>query len=657
MIAFFLLFSLLSSKDILLITLDTTRSDYIASQYSPFLYEFSQKSFYFKNCRTPVPLTLPAHTTILTGLYPKNHKVRNNSSYKLKNEILTLQKILKKNGYFNAAFVSSFVLNSSFNLNKGFDIYDDDMVENYDRKDFEMQERSARDTAKRALEFLENFKGEKLFLWVHFFEPHYPYLNHSESPQTFPPYAQEIYFMDIFVKSLVERFLQKRGGVVVIAGDHGESLGEHGEETHGIFLYEAVLKVPLIIKFPGEGGKVIEEPVLLTDILPTLLDYLKIEIPKGIDGISLLKGLKKRDFYFETFLPSESFGWATPFGIFDGKYKFIFLPKMELYNLEKDEGEKINLLGREKEKGRELFKKLKNNYTVEYEENKSLKPSVEDLKKMESLGYLSGSKPSREKDPKDLIWIVKAMEEGKKYFEEKDYQKAEEVYKKILKANPENYPALIQYGTLLREQKRFEEALSIYNKAKDLNPSFIHARFNLGTLYFEKENLQKAEVEFLKILELLPDFPEPYFYLVMIYLKEGEREKARGIIEKAKRVLKKEANLYFYEGLIFIAESNLTRAIESFKNALKYEPNYFDAKFNLAQAYYKSGKVQEALKEYEECLKLNPEFPQLYLIIGSIFLYDLNGPEKAREFFEKFLKKFPYHPEAQNVREILNSLY
>ncbi|MEJ5167137.1 MAG: sulfatase-like hydrolase/transferase, partial [Thermoanaerobaculia bacterium] len=367
MLLFFLLFSLLSSKDILLITLDTTRADYITREYSPFLYSFSQKSFNFKNCRTPVPLTLPAHTSILTGLYPKNHKVRNNSSYKLKNEVLTLQEILKKNGYFNAAFVSSFVLNSSFNLNKGFDIYDDEMLENYDRKDFEMQERGARDTSKRALEFLENFKGEKLFLWVHFFDPHYPYLSHPESPQNFSTYAQEIYFMDISVKALVEKFLQKRGGIVVIAGDHGESLGEHGEETHGIFLYEAVLKVPLIIKFPEKGGMVFEEPVLLIDIFPTILDYLKIDAPKTIDGISLLKNLGKRDFYFETFLPSQSFGWATPFGIFDGKYKFIYLPKMELYNLEKDKGEKVNLLGREKEKGKEFLKKLKNNYTIEYE--------------------------------------------------------------------------------------------------------------------------------------------------------------------------------------------------------------------------------------------------------------------------------------------------
>lgn len=649
-------FYLFLSQDFLLITLDTTRADYINDKNSPFIYKFLRESYNFVNCRTPVPLTLPAHTSILTGLYPKNHKVRNNSSYRLKDDILTIQEILKKEGYFNAAFLSSFVLNKSYNLNKGFDIYDDEMVQSYEKNDFEMEERSARDTAKRALNFLENFKGEKLFLWVHFFDPHYPYINHQEAPKDFSNYSKEIFFMDIYVEEVVEKFLEKRKGIVVIAGDHGESLGEHGEETHGVFLYESVLKVPLVIKFPDKKeGKIFKEPVLIIDIFPTILDYLKIPFPEKIDGKSLFENLPERYFYFESYLPSESFGWSTPFGAFDGKFKFIYLPKKELYNLEEDPKELKNIFDGEKEKVRELFGKLKKEYTIEYEKNLSQNISLEELKKMESLGYLSGSKPNKERDPKDLIWIVKALDEGKNYASQKNYQKAEETFLKIIKANPENYPALIQYGTLLREQGKIDEAFSIFKKAKDLNPYYIHSRFNLGTLYFEKGDLSQAEKEFLKIIEILPSFSEPHFYLVMIYLKRGEIKKAKDIMEKAKGVLKKEANLYFYQGLIYVSENKYTDAIESFKNALNYEPGYFDAKFNLAQAYYKNGKVQDALREYEESLKINPSFPETYLIIGSIYLYDLNDNLKAKKYFSLFLERFPQHPEAKNVKEILNS--
>jgi len=635
--------------------LDTTRKDYINEKFSPFLYNFSKNSLSFENCRTPVPLTLPAHTSILTGLYPKNHKVRNNSSYRLNDKIKTIQEILKEKGFKTASFVSSFVLNKSYNLSKGFDLYDDELLENYDKKDFEMEERKAEDTAKRAIDFLKKNKNEKIFLWVHFFDPHYPYLNHKEAPDGFSNYEKEIYYMDIYLKKVVEEFLKERDGLIVIVGDHGEALGEHGEETHGVFLYDCVLRVPLIIKNTKENtGKKIFENVSLIDIFPTILDFLKIKIPENVDGISLFKKIEKRNFYFESFLPSESFGWATPFSIFDGKYKFIFLPKKEIYDLEKDPKEEKNLFDKERKKAKDLFDLLQKEYTIKYEPREKLNLSIEDSKKLESLGYFSGSKPS-EKDPKDLIWVVKALEEGKKFAEEKNYEKAKEIFSKILKENPENYPALIQYGTVLREENDLDGALEIFKKARALNPTFIHSRFNLATIYFEKNNLKDAEDEFLKIIDLLPSFSESYFYLVRIYLQKNDIKRAKDIIEKAKENVKKDANLYFFEGLICARNSEFEKAIYLFENSLKYNPNYFDAKFNLAQSYYKFGKKELALKNFEEALNLNQNFPQIYLIIASIYLYDFENIEKAKEYFNLFLQKFPSHPEAKNVREILNS--
>lgn len=660
MILFILLISsiLFSQEDILLITLDTTRYDYINKDYSPFLYNFSQDSIVFENCRTPVPLTLPAHTSILTGLYPKNHKVRNNSSYKLDKNIKTIASILKERNFETAAFLSSFVLNKSYGLNDGFDIYDDEMVQNFDKSDFEMQERDAKETSGKAIEFLKKAKKEKaLFLWVHFYDPHFPYIKHSETPENFSPYASEIYYIDIYIKELIGEFQKRRNGLIIIVGDHGEALGEHSEETHGIFLYESVLKVPLIIKKTYEDKKiVVKEPVSLVDIFPTILDFLKIEFLKNIDGISLFKKIPKRNFYFETFLPSESFGWASPFAILDENFKFIYLPKKELYDLSIDPKEKNNLFDEKREKANQLLRTLKKEYTIDYKKEFSNKITPEEEKELEALGYLSGSIPNQRKDPKDLIWIVKAMEDSKKLFEEKKYEKAEEIYKKILSVNPENYPVLIQYGTFFREKKQFEEAIKIFQRAIILNPEFVHAHFNIGTIYYEKKDFKKAEEKFLKLIELIPSFNEPYYYLIRIYLINNDLNSAENILKEAERNIYKDENYYFFEGLIWTQKGNFKKAVSSFEKTIEMEPNYFDAKFNLAQSYYKIGKVGEALKHYEDSLKLNPNYAQLYLIIGSIYLNDFEDLKKAKEYFQIFLSKFPNHPEVENVKEILNSI-
>lgn len=660
MILFILIISSIafSQDDILLITLDTTRYDYINKDYSPFLYNFSQGSIIFENCRTPSPLTLPAHTSILTGLYPKNHKVRNNSSYKLDKNIKTIASILKEKNFLTAAFLSSFVLNKSYGLDKGFDIYDDEMVQNFDKSDFEMQERSAKETSSKAIEFLKKLKKEKaLFLWVHFYDPHFPYLTHSQAPKNFSPYASEIYYMDIYIKELIEEFQKKRNGLIIIVGDHGEALGEHEEETHGIFLYESVLKVPLIIKKTNENKKiVIKEPVLLVDIFPTILDFLKLDLPKNIDGISLFEKITKRNFYFETFLPSESFGWATPFGIINENFKFIYLPKKELYDLNSDPEEKNNLFEKKKEKANQLLRSLKKEYEIEYKREFSKSITPKEAKELEALGYLSGSKPNQMKDPKDLIWIIKAMEEAKKFSEEKKYEEAEEIYKKILNVNPENYPVLIQYGTLFREKKQLEEAIKTFQKAIILNPEFAHAHFNIGTIYYEKKDFKKAEEKFLKLLELIPSFNEPYYYLIRIYLTKNDLNSAENILKKAEKNINKDSNYYFFEGLFWVQKEDFKKAIFFLEKTIKMDPNYFDAKFNLAQAYYRIGNVKESLKNYEESLHINPNYAQLYLIIGSIYLNDFEDLKKAKEYFQIFLLKFPNHPEIKNVKEILNSI-
>ena len=345
--------------NVLLITLDTTRADRIGAYgwsrgRTPNIDALAAAGVRFANAYCAAPLTLPSHCSILTGTLPLYHKVRNNGSYFLGPDAVTLAERLRERGFRTSAFVASFNVDSRFGVDQGFAVYDDRSDEDQMLKTFR-SERKADKVADAFIDWLGPNAGSRFFSWVHFFDPHMPHDPPSPYKEEFSGdlYDGEVAFMDhelgrvidaLRAKGLLERTL------VVVAGDHGEALGEKEELDHGIFIYDGTMKVPLI--FYGDklvpAGRVVDSRVRLIDVMPSVLDLVGVPVNKEVQGTSLkpyIEGKKAGDLpcYLESYYPPETYGWSELVGLVDGDWKFIRAPRSELYNLRKDPQEKHRL--------------------------------------------------------------------------------------------------------------------------------------------------------------------------------------------------------------------------------------------------------------------------------------------------------------------------
>ena len=348
--------------NLLVITLDTTRADRIGAYgyqgvETPAIDRLAREGVLFEHTMAVAPLTCPAHCSIFTSKFPPDHGVRDNGGFFLSPKQLTLATLLKRRGFQTGAVVSAFVLDRKWGIGQGFDTYVDD---------FDMSEsrgagtgdvrRPGNDVVDRALPWLEKVKGQRFFAWLHFYDPHAPYT----PPEPFKtryaehPYLGAIAFMDSQIARVID-FLDRNGlmerTVIAVIGDHGESLGQHGEQTHAFFVYEATTRVPFIIRAPFEKlrGRRVADPVRSVDLMPTVLDLMGIPAPGGIQGVSLaplMTGARTTmdlEGYAEALYPLHHFGWSELRAWRVGRYKAIDAPRPELYDLSRDPHETTNL--------------------------------------------------------------------------------------------------------------------------------------------------------------------------------------------------------------------------------------------------------------------------------------------------------------------------
>ncbi len=389
----------------LIVTIDTLRADRLAWAgrsvgLTPHLEKLASRSILFFRAFAHTTTTLPSHANIFLGVTPLYHGVHDNANFAVGEEFLTLAEYLKGFGYATGAFIGAYPLDARFGLDQGFDVYDDD----YGPQDFEKAtfvERPAETVVQRALGWLKEQKGA-WFLWVHCFDPHYPY----EPPPPFDamfkdfPYDGEVAYVDFALGSLFDyleenRILEKT--VVVVTGDHGESLGEHGEKTHGFFAYNSTLWVPLIVFSPGLKPCQVTNPVCHIDIFPTVCDLLAIRKPPFLQGISLVSFLSqkeppKRAIYFESLYPYYSRGWAPLEGVLAWPHKFIDSPLAELYDLETDFSENQNMIGDSNpDKFRQLLAEMKKTLSQSGRATEGVWKRMDraGAEKLKSLGYVS----------------------------------------------------------------------------------------------------------------------------------------------------------------------------------------------------------------------------------------------------------------------------
>jgi arylsulfatase A-like enzyme len=408
-----------TAPNLVIVTLDTTRTDYLSTYGSARvstagLDRLASEGVVFDQALSVAPLTLPAHSSLFTGLLPPRHGVRDNADRPLAEEHQTLAEILRSRNFRTAAFVASAVLGRGRGLSQGFDVYDDGS--STDQRNKPRAQRSGDEVVGGALEWLREQGTARFFLWVHLYDAHAPYAPPAPFDALYAtdPYAGEIAFADAQLEWLTHELSRDghlKNTVVIVAGDHGESLGEHGEREHGMFLYESVTRVPLVITAPGLRPRRVSSVTRLVDVMPTALDLLGIDVP-AVDGVSLQSSMRGSvpspglDGYSESMYPAR-FGWSPIRSLRDERFKLIAAPRPELYDLQRDPLEQHNVYFARPSVAAAMSRRLASlDPTSSLPRDRPFQPPADVRERLRSLGYV-GETPWRDAPSADGLADVK----------------------------------------------------------------------------------------------------------------------------------------------------------------------------------------------------------------------------------------------------------
>ena len=548
--------------NVVVVTLDTTRADHLGcygygGARTPALDGLARVAVRFADAVSPVPLTLPSHTSMFTGLDPPNHGVWNNSEYRLDPSLTTLAEVLKKEGYQTAAFISAFVLDARYGLDQGFDRYDDMVQTQVGSAYGALSERSAGKTTDEAIRWLDGRDDESpFFLWVHYFSAHYPYEPPMPYAATFAaaPYDGEIAYADAQFGRLLDHLEADPGWsrtVVIVAADHGESLWEHGESAHSRLIYEATQHVPLLLAVPGlfQSSYVVDDVVVtLQDVFPTVLDLLGIETPTPCDGVSLLEAVERYDrvVYMETMAPYLESAWAPLHALRRHKDKYILAPEPEYYDLTSDPQELENLFANppshwvaaRDELVALMDARMKQFPPYETIAGKRLARDPETLSRLESLGYVSGGRTDESVgkiDPKYAIARWEKTRNAKLLISAKRYDEAWILVNEALAASPLDRSALEHKGTLHATAGEWEEAEAAYQKAVDVKAS-SNGYTMVAAVLVEQGKLIEAQEAIAKAIELEPEHGGAWVIRGELMTRVGRLDDAVRAYEEAAQV-------------------------------------------------------------------------------------------------------------------------
>ncbi len=630
------------NANILLITLDTTRTDHL-SCYSnptgaavgrdgglntPHLDALAARGVRFTHATVQAPLTLPSHASIMTGENPPQHGLRNMEGFVLAATHPTLASILESNGYATAAVVGSRALARSFGLAHGFATYDDDVVNQEEpgqQRDI-LGKRRAAVVTDHALEWLKGSGQKRFFLWAHYYDPHTPY----DPPEPYKdlyardPYSGEITYMDEQVGRLLDGLealgLQSRTLIAVI-GDHGESLGEHGELTHGVFLYESTLHVPFILAGPGvPNGKVINDQVRSIDVMPTLLSFLNLSPSSEVQGVTLWplirQGIHVRSnySYSETIYPRYYMGWSELRAMRTDKWKLIVAPHPELYNLERDPGEANNVIAKFPAEADQLQKQIWEVAGVQGRQEKVATSPVDSQTRQEldSLGYVSAGMPRQIQlgtpapDPKDRINVLNMVVQAEKDTNNKDYAGAARLMEEGVRLDPTDPRCHLYLGKAYDEMGQYRRAIQVYQHAlaMKLQDDKVYAR--LGTDYLRVRDLPKAVDAMARASEINPADLENLRNLGIAYMQLGRRDDAERTFKSITAQNDRYAPAYDGLGLVALDRGDTETARRDFERSLQVDPKEVVALLDLGMVYQKMGNQDEALYYFQSFLAKAP---------------------------------------------------
>jgi arylsulfatase A-like enzyme/Flp pilus assembly protein TadD len=628
--------------NVVLITLDTVRADrvgFLGSRrgLTTNLDTLARQSVVFTHAYSQVPLTTASHATILTGTYPQFHQV-NDFGVPLATDVPYAPDIFRRHGYHTAAFIGSLVLDptarSAPGFDRGFDTFDAGFHRRRPGENrYQAIERRGGEVVAHALAWLSLHPRGPFFIWVHLYDPHDPY----DPPEPYKsryasaPYDGEIAYADSAVGKLLSQLHVRGlydGALIAVMADHGEALGEHGEDTHGIFLYDETIHVPLLFKLPAErsAGKRIDNRVQLVDVLPTILQGVGVPVPKEVQGQSLLALLKQtaaktgtstpapvavdRPAYSESDYPHRTFGWSSSRALRSGKYLFIEAPRKELYDQSVDPKAERNLSSSAAAVTNTLAGQLEafRQKTSSSKEAPKANADPELQEKLSALGYVASDSSSAPMpgiketgaDPKDKVEIVNLLHAAEIFKEELRFQEAVPLLEQVIAKEPGLPIAYLQLGTALTSLRNYEKAVPVLRKAVELRPDLTVPRYQLGSALFEIGDFAGAAVELEAAVARLPDWAEARFTLATTYARMDR----------------------------------MPDAIREYQKVIEARPNHYGAHLLLGRALALTGDPQAALPNLSKAASIQPKSPEPHRFLADAYVELGRAADAERERME-----------------------
>jgi arylsulfatase A-like enzyme/Flp pilus assembly protein TadD len=662
-----------AERNVLFVTIDTLRADalgaYGGRATTPNLDQLAAHGARFDFAHSHAVVTLVSHASMLTGRYPYEHGIRDNTGYRLSPKQPTIATLLKSHGFSTGAFIGGYPLDHQFGLNVGFDVYDDHFT-SATGPDANDRERRADAVVASALDWIHK-QPSKWLAWVHVYDPHAPYQPPAEWAAKFPsdPYLGEVSWTDAALGPLFSAMYdQPRPTLIIITGDHGESLGEHGELTHSLFAYEPTLHVPIIVATatPGERdpkrkGAVIETPVRHVDLLPTVLDAEGIPPDAGFPGVSLRPAIndgsaQERPSYFEAMSATVTRGWAPLRGVLVGRDKYIDLPIPELYDLKSDPKEATNIVNQQMDRARVLYETLKLFNVAP--PARAQEESADTLERLRSLGYIGGGTTTvKEKytdadDPKRLVVLEQMMTRADDAYRAGRPGEAMGLYKEVIAKRPDTEDAYRKLALVYWRAGDAKAAISTLESALRAGVTQNEVRIKLAQYFAESGQPAKA-IDLLKTSDLSAD-PDALVALGNAYTAANRNTEA---IQAFRHLLDLDAkNALGWQdlGTAQLQDKQLADAETSLRRAIEIDPTLSGAYTALGVVLATTGRTPDAINAWKRAVELDAsDFNALYNL--TVKLAEAARMDEARSYGDRFIKTAPpqLQGDAAEIRRIL----
>jgi arylsulfatase A-like enzyme/Flp pilus assembly protein TadD len=709
--------------NVLLITIDTLRLDRVGAfggrqGLTPHLDRLAAEGLRLTHAYSAAPLTLPSHASILTAVSPPVHGLRANGLFRLSPRLPTLATVLKGAGYRTGAFVGAFVLDARFGLNRGFDVYDDRYGEKPEGDAADGAERRAEEVVKPATAWIVGrdlgpddrglglgARGSGLgakgsdrrgsaspqspapspwFAWVHLYDPHEPYRAPEPYASQHEPYDAEVAYTDAMVGRLLADLRaagQLDRTLVTVAADHGESLGEHGERTHGVFVYEATMRVPWIIwtgagasglRAGGSGlgaGSSSDALVRLIDLAPTVLDLIGVAAPASFEGASIVSavnapGAASRAGYIEAMDANLTRNWAPLTGVATRDYKLIDLPIPELYDLRADPSETANLYTRDAARARTLESLLRSQTAAFASRGSAAEKttlSADARQRLQALGYVASSADSGARtytdadDPKRLVSVADDLNRALATFNSGSRETGLAAVREITRTHPSFTTAFGVYASMLRDTGKLAEAIATLEDVVRRRIADQSVMVVLAGYLQEAGAPQRALALLQAVVSAHPDYADAYNSLGVVYSRLGRHGDAQAAYRKVLELDPSSATAYENLGVDALGAGDFPAAADALTHALTLSPGLAAAHNALAAVYMRQGRVADATAEWTTALRLDPRlFDALYNVATT--LYDAGRRKDARPYLERFVREAPparYGADIARLRRLL----